>query len=281
VLGGRKDPSKVLPIKVLQESLVYWPPDAAKRVVVFERTEEGLKTASRRFHLLGFTKPLSKILRPNASLISTLAQLGHEPSIVLRNAAGTIHPNIMFEKFELSDEMLARHYATAGEQFAALNREISRLDLGIKEISLIQASPGIHTMNYVHRGHTAPLPSNLESNGTRQFVRLFPMLHAALAEGGIAVIDELDSSIHPLILPEILRWFYDSERNPHDAQIWFTCQNPYLLQELEKEEIFFCEKDDSGCTTVFGLSAIKAVRRMDNYTKKYLGGAYGAVPHIG
>ena len=112
-------------------------------------------------------------------------------------------------------------------------------------------------------------------------MRIFPFLFIALQNGGVAVIDELDTSIHPLILPEILRWFYDPVRNPRNAQIWFTCQNISLLRELTKEEILLCEKDNLGGTSVFGLSSIKSVRRIDNYMTKYLGGTYGAVPHLG
>jgi AAA15 family ATPase/GTPase len=49
-----------------------------------------------------------------------------------------------------------------------------------------------------------PLPIQLESHGTRQFIRIFPMIAQALQIGGVAVIDELDQSIHPSILPEII-----------------------------------------------------------------------------
>jgi AAA15 family ATPase/GTPase len=107
------------------------------------------------------------------------------------------------------------------------------------------------------------------------------MLNSALMTGGVAVIDELDLSIHPLVLPEIIRWFYDTERNLHNAQLWMTCQNASLLEELVKEEVFFCEKDLKGRTTVYGLQNIQAVRRGDNYYRKYLGGVYGAVPRLG
>ena len=36
-----------------------------------------------------------------------------------------------------------------------------------------------------------------------------------------------------------------------------------------------------GRSEIFALSDIKSVRRSDNLYKKYLGGVYGAVPHIG
>jgi predicted ATPase len=95
------------------------------------------------------------------------------------------------------------------------------------------------------------------------------------------VIDELDTSIHPLLLPEIIRWFYDPKKNPDGGQLWMSCQAASLLEELQKEEVFFCEKDRQGRSQVYALTDIQAVRRSDNLYKKYLGGVYGAVPRVG
>jgi AAA15 family ATPase/GTPase len=125
------------------------------------------------------------------------------------------------------------------------------------------------------------VPLVLESHGTRQFLLAYPYLASVLENGGIAVIDELDLAIHPLVLPEILRWFYSAERNPHNAQLWMTCQNASLLEDLTKEEIYFCEKDACGGTSVYGLKDIQGVRRVDNFYRKYMGGTYGAIPTIG
>jgi len=278
VLGGGVDQ----PNRILSESLVHWPPKASRRIRIFERDESGLKTHAKSFRLAGFTKPLEKVLRPNVSLISTLVQLGHEESKFLSGLAMRMSWNILLEKIEAADHIVAQQYMQNPELIEALNLEIQRLDFGITKMSVTKVGEhAFPTATFEHGGLASPLPSSSESHGTRQFVRIFPHISQVLANGGIAVIDELDSSIHPLVLPEIIRWFYDPKRNPNRAQLWFTCQNPYLLTELTKEEIVFCEKDDTGCTTIFGLSSIKSVRRIDNYAKKYLGGAYGAVPHIG
>jgi hypothetical protein len=271
------------PTNVKYEALFYWPPHASRRLKVFERDENGSVSYGRHFDLSGFEKPLKNILRPNASVISTLVQLKHKPSEVLRYLAGQVSSNILLELVQHQDHQWAQYYSQNSELLAALNREIQRLDLGIVEVKFdppTQTQP-FGRASFFHAGLAAPLPSSSESHGTRQFVAIFPIIAAALQNGGVAVIDELDSSIHPLILPEILRWFYDPKRNPKNAQIWFSCQNVSLLRELAKEEILFCEKDKEGVTTIFGLSSIKNIRRIDNYMSKYLGGTYGAVPHIG
>ena len=121
----------------------------------------------------------------------------------------------------------------------------------------------------------------MESHGTQQFLKLFPLISDSLETGSIAIIDELDAAIHPMVLPEIIGWFHDPIRNPRNAQLWMSCQNVSLLEELSKDEIVFCEKDRQGRTEIYCLNDVKAVRRDDNYYKKYLGGFYGAVPRIG
>ena len=121
----------------------------------------------------------------------------------------------------------------------------------------------------------------LESNGTRRFVRIYPLLAQALEDGAVVLADELDLALHPALLAEVVRWFHDRERNPRDAQLWMTCQAPTLLDDLLKEEVFLCEKDVQGRSRVYGLRDVQGVRRDENLAKKYLGGVYGAVPHLG
>ena len=103
-----------------------------------------------------------------------------------------------------------------------------------------------------------------------------------LAQGGIAIVDEFDVMIHPLVLPELLRWFYDKEqRNAYDAQLWLSCHSASLLDDLTKEEVILCEKDRQGRTHVFSLMDMRSIRRDDSLYRKYLSGVYGAVPQIG
>ena len=122
---------------------------------------------------------------------------------------------------------------------------------------------------------------NMESHGTRSFIRIFPWLLLPLTDGGVAIVDELDIAIHPLLLPEILQWYRNPSQNKLNAQLWMTCHSAPLMEELSKEEIILCEKDRRGRSSAFSLMDMRAVRRSDNLYKKYLGGEYGAVPHIG
>jgi len=91
----------------------------------------------------------------------------------------------------------------------------------------------------------------------------------------------MDAAIHPVVLPELVRWFYDKQRrNKFDAQLWLSCHSTSLLDDLNKEEIVVCEKNRQGRTHLHSLMEVK-VRRDENHYRKYLSGAYGGVPHIG
>lgn len=271
------------PVYVEYEALAHLPLNSVRRVKLYERDKDGLKSSARAFGLQGIMKSLKRVLRPNASVISTLAQLGHDKSESLQKFASDISVNIFTQMLGSHEGTIAERYLADEKLLTGFNDYISRLDLGIAHV-LINKAPNDRSfpdIQYYHRGMKKPLHITNESQGTRQFFRIFPVIFDALSSGGIAVLDELDSSIHTLLLPEIIRWFWDQERNPRNAQLWFTCQNPYLLQELAKEEVLFTEKDDTGRTVAYSLAAIKFVRRDDNYMRKYLGGAYGALPHFG
>jgi len=264
---------------VLSEELRSYP-NVGRSKRIFERTEAGEVKADPGFSMKGFSHILAK-LRKNASLTSTIAQFVEvSPVSVFLAWAKRIPSNLFVQKLDLPETFVAQYYAANPQILTNLNEVVGRVDLGISSVALAPFSSGLG-MIFAHKGLGHPLLFQGESEGTRSFVKTFPLIKEALIVGGIAVVDELDSTIHPLLLPEILRWFYSKETNPNDAQLWITGQSASLLEELRKEEIFFTEKDELGRTKVYGLKDIEGVRRVDNFYQKYLGGVYGAVPRIG
>jgi hypothetical protein len=261
------------------EALYYRPNGAARRLRLFERTEDGTVTAGVAFGLSGYQPALRKVLRQDASVIATLAQLDHPYALAIWDLVRRIRTNIFIERLDSSERDVLRLYAEQPQLTEALNREIERIDLGIHTLEIHADLDGPYAV-FHHHGLALPMPLLFQSHGTRQFLKLFPRLWSALSEGGLAIIDELDAAIHPLILPEIIRWFHDPGRNPWNAQLWMSCHNASLLSDFVKEEVLFCEKQKDGHTEIYGLRDIN-VQRRDNHYKKYLGGAYGAVPLVG
>ncbi len=262
---------------VLSEKLFYYPKGSGRKIRLFERTEAGKLIAGRSFELSGFKTVLEKILRPCSSAISVLNQLNHPYSKLLWNAAKSIIGNIGLERRDLNNSEMTQYYLLQPDE---INNQLQKIDLGIEKMEVLTES-NQHKLIFHHQGLSGPMTLMFESHGTQLFLKTYPFIKVALERGGIAIIDEMDASIHPAILPEIIGWFHDPATNPHNAQLWMSCQNPSLLEELIKEEVFFCEKDASGGTSTYGLKDIQGVRRGDNFYRKYLSGAYGALPNLG
>ena len=274
------------PLSVLSEELRQLPIRGKSRRI-FLRSENGDVQTSTDYPVKGLTQALAK-LRGNVSLTSSVAQIAEHPATkAILDWANNITTNIFnistnpFERNPgIAEQDLFRFYK--GHPFLVndMNQLLGRVDIGIRSMSFADTVLGPEPQ-FQHSGLDKPLLFLFESKGTRQFFSIYPHIWEALHYGGIAVIDELDSTIHPMLLPEILRWFHDPVENPHNAQLWFSGHSASLLEELQKEEIFFTEKDQQGRTSVYGLKDIESVRRSDNFYQKYLGGVYGAVPRIG
>ncbi len=120
-----------------------------------------------------------------------------------------------------------------------------------------------------------------ESTGTKQFFELAPSLLTALKNGGLVFIDELDASLHPVLLKELVLLFRDKRSNPHGAQLVFTAHDVTLLDEgfLRRDEIWLTEKGESGGTSLYPLSECSP-RNDESLMAGYLVGRYGGVPVI-
>jgi predicted ATPase len=263
--------------EVSYESLSYAPKGKFRRI--FERHQQKF-AFGREF---GITNGDSRIksIRPNASVISTLAQLNHKISSDLILWLRTLKTNIVgLDKANGGLNNALSFYGQNPDYLQRLNHELSRLDLGLEAMMIYPGNTG-PIATFKHFGLDCDIVLAQESSGTRRFIETFPLLQYALDTGGLAVIDEFDTDIHPLLIPELLRWFYNNKRNPNGAQLMFTAHNPAILIEMEKEQVFFSEKLMGEPTHIYGAKEIQGLRRTPNLMNKYLSGQLGAVPHIG
>ena len=113
---------------VLSESIYYWPTSSGRRTRLIERLEGGTVKAGKAFGLSGYSGALEKILRPNASVISTLAQLNHPVASRIALSASAIGSNIAIEKIELDDDIVLQEYITSPSRIEEFNREIRRVE---------------------------------------------------------------------------------------------------------------------------------------------------------
>lgn len=101
--------------------------------------------------------------------------------------------------------------------------------------------------------------------------------------GKTLIVDELDSSINPVIIVGLINLFTNNEINKKGAQLIFTTHNPvYLANDLlRRDEIEILEKDENTLTTVgYTIADIKGVRKGESLLKNYLAGKYGPIHEI-
>jgi energy-coupling factor transporter ATP-binding protein EcfA2 len=270
--------SEGMPRRIVAEALRQKPNGQGKWQRVYERDAEGRVKDSKSFSLSGF-QHLVKTLAANHTVLSSFAKFQHPAAQLFvataRRAFFLIEPVHSF-----GDRDVMEYLKSHPNVVSRLTDELSRIDVGVEGLRF-QLSPNGHDLMFKHAGLQAEMPWLLESHGTRAFIKMFPFIMSALDTGGVVAIDEMDAAIHPVVLPELVRWFYDKHRrNKFDAQLWLSCHSVSLLDDLNKEEIVVCEKNRQGRTHLHSLMDVK-VRRDENHYRKYLSGAYGGVPHIG
>lgn len=120
-----------------------------------------------------------------------------------------------------------------------------------------------------------------ESAGTRRFFSLLGPWLDILDNGYTVFIDEIDTSLHPLLVHELLKLLFCPKNNPKGAQIVFTTHNPVFLDQtlLRRDQIWFTEKDETGATTLYPLTDYKP-RGEEALAKRYLAGVYGGIPFL-
>jgi AAA15 family ATPase/GTPase len=112
-----------------------------------------------------------------------------------------------------------------------------------------------------------------------------PILEA-LQSGRVVVVDELESSLHPLLAGRIVRLFNDPATNPLNGQLIFTTHDTDLLgtvlgePALRRDQVWLTEKDSEGATVLYPLTDYKP-RKAENLERGYLQGRFGAIPFLG
>ncbi|MDR2762179.1 MAG: ATP-binding protein, partial [Planctomycetaceae bacterium] len=88
-------------------------------------------------------------------------------------------------------------------------------------------------------GYHKAMKISAQSDGTVRLLTLIPALWGAMNEGKVIFIDEIESSVHPRLMFELLRFYADNNAN---GQIIFTTHVTQLLNQQElvrPDEIWF------------------------------------------
>ncbi|MCF6346620.1 MAG: ATP-binding protein [Thiomicrorhabdus sp.] len=142
----------------------------------------------------------------------------------------------------------------------------------------------IFEVNTLHTNELKEVVSfqlNEESTGTQKLFMIAGPWLDVLKNGLVLVVDELHDNLHPKLVKYLIELFHNKETNPKNAQLIFTTHETSILNQsiFRRDQIWFCEKDESQATQVFPLTDFNA-RKGSNLESAYLAGRFGAVPYV-
>ncbi|MFJ3701484.1 MULTISPECIES: ATP/GTP-binding protein [Streptomyces] len=298
--------------RVTEEWLYYYPEGRQRRL--YERDAADVVTFGR--WLTGRRKVIAELLRPNSLYLSVAAAQGHDQlhrvfqwfSSGLRVATDHNFSQRLDRTVQLclaglggsepSPVMTLLRFADLGVSGLEIAEWDDTVLEGQKRISRVlqealgdKAKVEVNSKQRVRVEHrtaegTFALDLAQESSGTRTWIGLVGPVVTTLAEGGTLCVDELDARLHPYLVDALVGMFQSPETNTAGAQLVFTTHEAALLgrnvrTELFRDQVWFTEKDPGALTTrLFPMTEFSVRDSVDNLERRYLGGRFGAVPHL-
>lgn len=119
-----------------------------------------------------------------------------------------------------------------------------------------------------------------ESGGTKNLIGFWlPWFMINHTDGsGILSVDELDSSLHPTIVADLIEKHLDSGL---DTQLIFTTHDTHLMnaRTLRRDQFWITERDTNGATCLFSVHDFEG-REGEDVERRYFEGRYRGLPLI-
>jgi uncharacterized protein len=285
--------------RIVSESLLVY--RSSKPTQLFNRQHADGDVYDYEFstYLSGPRKVWQESTRPNSLFLSMAAQLNSEQ---LGPVFNWIVRNIVFLPAGASvlPDFTTALLATA-EGRASIREFLSAADISIADVQVVSrkamhaqwvmSASGVQQASQEEREllmpifeHSTPKGSakfelHDESEGTQRLYGLIAPVLDCLREGRVLVVDELDSSLHTLLVRRLIAMFQTPELNPHGAQLIFSTHDTSLLDHtlFRRDQIWFTEKDADQATRLYPLTDFSP-RKQEAWERGYLAGRYGAVP---
>ncbi|WP_029462846.1 AAA family ATPase [Serpentinimonas barnesii] len=286
------------PQRIVSESLLVY--RSSKPTQLFSRQHLEGDGYDYEFstYLTGPRKLWQESTRPNALFLSMAAQLNSEQlspvfNWIVRNilflpAGATVWPD--FTTALLATEpgrASIREFLSAADISIADVQAVPRKGMHAQWVlgaSGLQASQEEREFLLPVFEHSTPKGSakfelHDESEGTQRLYGLIAPVLDCLRDGRVLVVDELDSSLHTLLVRRLITMFQTPELNPKGAQLIFSTHDTSLLDHtlFRRDQVWFTEKDADQATRLYPLTDFSP-RKQEAWERGYLTGRYGAVP---
>lgn len=241
--------------------------------------------------------------RPNALFLSMAVQLNSESlrplfdwflnHLVIFNEQAQLSPQMSVELLKQADgrKEICNFLSSADISIADIDVETRKVpgqtihfDLMAGKTEVRSEEMEEHKVLFHHVTEQGKAVFDImdESNGTRNLLFLAAPVLNILNKGLTLVIDELDNSLHTLLVRELVRLFHRPEINTGGAQLIFTTHDTSLLDApnlFRRDQVWFVEKDRDQTSTLISLSEFSP-RKNEALERGYLMGRYGGVPFL-
>jgi len=236
--------------------------------------------------------------RNNISILSSLIAMDYITDFdIFKNYKTNIDPRYgygydndgSFKKFFSTSDTFSNEEGIKNEVLAFTknidvgisNFRISKFDISSSTEVGGTTEQSILSCEHTTKKSTFLLPLIDESHGTQSAFYILKDIFLILKTGGIAILDEMDTNLHPLLVKKIISLFEKKETNKSNAQLVFSTHQHLLLNDRSKTQIFIAEKTlDTLETEVYRLDDIEGIRNDENFFQKYMSGVYGGTPRI-
>jgi hypothetical protein len=254
----------------------------------------------------GQNRAIERLTRKESLFLSAAAQNNHPllmPAAVwlssLRFAGNMFLP--------LSDALVTADLCSDTRLRNLVSRMVQQADLGVADMELrdveltaaqrklfagmVSESGGTHPpseprlrrIRLLHRfgKDSIEFDPDMESAGTRAYLGILGPVLNSLVAGSVLCVDELESSLHPLLASQLVGLFNDKSSNSKGGQLIFNTHDATLLDHanLRRDQIWFTEKGNDGASHLYPLTDFKP-RINENLRSGYLQGRYGAIPFL-
>ena len=120
-----------------------------------------------------------------------------------------------------------------------------------------------------------------ESQGTIRLFSIIGTFILTLKRGGVLIWDELDASLHPCLLRELLQMFKSKRYNTTNAQLVTSLHDPYILEDenVRVSDIAVINNTLNKGTTLTRVVDFDNARNDVNFRKQYLEGHFRGIPN--
>lgn len=250
--------------------------------------------------LAGQKSVWEKATRPNSLFLSMAVQLNSEQlrpiydwfikKLAIFNEIAPLNPQFSVDMLRQPDGKMAicNFLRAADISIADINvvtnkvmGQAVQLDFATGKTEVRNEEQEVNELQFQHVTDSGRAMFGLsdESMGTQRLLFLTGPILDILKQGLTLVVDELDSSLHPLLVRRLVELFHSPEFNPNGAQLLFSTHDTSLLDPelFRRDQIWFIEKDREQASKLYPLTDFSP-RKNEALERGYLIGRYGALP---